>query len=103
MNDGKKAGTLQKLKRKTSVDDAERRRIEDDAKRADWDAAMLASGNGFKLTNEEADLVYRLLGNAFTHSTDETVRREIGDEIDVRTAANLYMRMFEAMTNREPG
>jgi hypothetical protein len=83
------------------VNDAERRRIEDDAKQAGWDAAMFATGNGFKLTNDEAHLVYKLLGDAFTRSTDATVGREIGDEIDVRTAANLYMRMFEAMRSHQ--
>ena len=54
-------------------------------------------GSGFTLTDEEAYLVYKLVSDAFTRSTDATVEREIGNADAVSTAAYLYMRMAEAM------
>ena len=48
------------------MDDAKRRQIEDDAKQAEWAAYSLASGNGFKLTNDEAYLVHKLVSDAIT-------------------------------------
>ena len=84
------------------MDDAKRRQMEDDAKQAGWDASMLATGNGFKLTNEEAYLVYMLVSDAIARSTDKTVQHEIGDASAVSTAMRLYMRLFEAMPERKP-
>jgi hypothetical protein len=84
------------------MDDAKRRQIEDAAKRAGWDAYSLASGNGFKLTNEEAYVVYKIVSDAIARSTDKTIQREIGDESAVRTAMSLYLRMFDAMPTRKP-
>jgi hypothetical protein len=83
------------------MNDAKRRRIEDDAKKAGWDASMLSTGNGFKLTNEEACLVYKLVSGSIARSTDKTVQYEIGDASAVRTAMGLYLRMFEAMPERK--
>jgi hypothetical protein len=82
------------------MNDAKRRQIEDAAKRAGWDASMLATGNGFKLTNDEAYLVYKLVSDAITRSTDKTVQHEIGDASAVSTAMRLYMRMSEALPDR---
>jgi uncharacterized NAD-dependent epimerase/dehydratase family protein len=84
------------------MDDAKRRQIEDDAKRAGWDASMLATGNGFKLTNEEAYLAYKLVSDAIARSTDKTVQHEIGDASAVNIAMRLYVRLFEAMPERKP-
>lgn len=55
------------------------------------------SGNGFMLTDEEAHLVYRLVSDAFTRARDENVQHVIGNEDAVSVAAELYMRMVEAM------
>jgi hypothetical protein len=55
------------------------------------------SGNGFTLTDEEAHLVYRLVSDAFTRASDENVQRVIGNEDAVNVAAELYVRMAEAM------
>jgi hypothetical protein len=74
-----------------------RRQIEDDAKKAGWDAYMLASGNGFKITNDEVPIVYRLLSDVISRSTDKTVQHEIGDADAVSIIMHLYMRMSEAM------
>ena len=82
------------------MDDAKRRQIEDDAKRAEWDAYTMASGNGFKLTNEEAYVVYKLVSDAIALSTDGTVQQKIGDESAVGTAMRLYMRMSAAMPQK---
>lgn len=82
------------------MDDAKRRQVEDDAKRAGWDASMLATGNGFKLTNEEAYVVYKLVSDAIALSTDGTVQHKIGDESAVSTAMRLYMRMSDAMPQK---
>lgn len=82
------------------MDDAKLRQIEDDAKRAGWDAYCLASGNGFKLTNEEAYLVHKLVSDAIARTTDKTVQHEIGDASAIRTAMRLYMRMSEAMPQK---
>lgn len=47
----------------------------------------------FHLTNEEADLVHKLVSDALERATDETVQREIGDADTIRTAVGLYMRL----------
>jgi len=54
-------------------------------------------GRGFNLTNEEALLVHKLVVDAITRSSDDTVWEEIGDEDAVRTAVRLYTRMADAM------
>jgi hypothetical protein len=74
-----------------------RGQIEDAAKQAGWDASMLATGNGFKLTNEEVYLVHKLVGDAITRATDKTVQHEIGDASAVNTAMRLYMRLSDAL------
>ncbi len=79
------------------MDDAKRRQIEDAAKQAGWDASMLATGNGFKLSNEEAYLVHKLVSDAIARSTDKTVQHEIGDASAVNTAMRLYMRLSDAL------
>jgi uncharacterized NAD-dependent epimerase/dehydratase family protein len=79
------------------MDDTKRRQIEDDAKQAGWDASMLGTGNGFKLTNEEAYLVHKLVGDAIARSTDTTVQHIIGEASAVSTAMRLYMRLSEAL------
>ena len=54
-------------------------------------------GNGFHLTDQEAYLVHKLVADAIMRSTNETVLDEIGDADAIATAAELYMRMAEAM------
>ena len=54
-------------------------------------------GNGFSLTDEEAYLVYKLVSRAIIRSTNETVGDEIGNPDTIATAAQLYMRMADAM------
>ncbi len=54
-------------------------------------------GRGFSLTNEEALLVHKLVGDAITRSSDDTVWEEIGDPDAITTAVRLYTRMAEAM------
>jgi hypothetical protein len=82
------------------MDDAKRRQLEDAAKQAGWDAYSLASGNGFRLTNEETYLVHKLVSDAIARSTDKTVQHEIGDASAVSTAMRLYMRLSEALPDR---
>lgn len=79
---------------------AKRRQLEDAAKQAGWDAYSLASGNGFKLTNEEVYLVHKLVSDAIATSTDKTVVHAIGDASAVSAAMRLYMRLSEALPDR---
>lgn len=55
------------------------------------------SGKGFWLTDDEAHLVHKLVSDAFTRATDDTVADEIGNSDAIATAAQLYMRMADAM------
>jgi hypothetical protein len=54
-------------------------------------------GNGFSLTDQEAYLVYKLVSDAITRSTNKTVGVEIGNADAIATAVQLYMRMADAM------
>jgi hypothetical protein len=54
-------------------------------------------GNGFSLTDEEAYLVYKLVSDAISRSTSETVEREIGNPDAIATAVGLYIRISDAM------
>lgn len=84
------------------MDDQTRRQIEDDAKQAGWDASMLATGKGFKLTNEEAYLVHKLVSDILARTTDKTIAHDIGNESDVSIAMRLYLRLSNAMPSKRP-
>jgi hypothetical protein len=55
------------------------------------------SGNGFHLTDREAHLVYKLVSDAISRSTNETVGREVGNSEAIARAVGLYVRMSNAM------
>lgn len=57
----------------------------------------LESRDGFRLTDAEAHLVHKLASDAIERATDDTVLDMIGDADAIATAAQLYMRLADAM------
>ncbi len=77
-----------------TTSDAEQMKREDDRQRLEWNTYRMHSGNGFMLTNEEAMVLFRMLGDVMGKDGGKM----FGDnQADLATAMSLYIKLGAAM------
>lgn len=77
--------------------DAERMKREDDRQRLEWNTYRMHSGNGYMLTNEEAAVVFRMLGDVMGKDGGKMFR---DDQADFAIAASIYVNIGAAMPSK---
>lgn len=82
-----------------TISDAERMKREDDRKRLEWNTYRMHSGNGYNLTNAEAAVLFRMLGEVMGRDGG----RMFGDDpAGLATATSLYADLGAAMPTGQP-
>lgn len=82
-----------------TISDDERMKLEDDRQRLEWNTYRMQSGKGFMLTNEQAMVVFRMLGHVMGTDGGKLFR---DNQADLATAMSLYVELGAAMPEREP-
>jgi hypothetical protein len=73
--------------------DAELMKREDDRQRLDWNTYRMQNGDGYLLTNEEAKVVFRMLGEVMGKEGGKMFR---DDQAGLATAMSLYVELGAA-------
>lgn len=76
-----------------TISESERMKREDDRLRMEWNAYRMYSGNGYLLTNAEAGVLFRILGDVMGKDGGKM----FGDnQADFATAMSLYVKLGAA-------